>query len=216
MTTGPTELVIGDPHDQAGLIDHIPEGVAPVRILNFYHYDLYPEQKAYCAKCRARRHRDGFTVELDSGSLVLAGSTCGADLWGEQWATVRSDFGTRLHEAGIILDVRGVLSELKEIRQVLAATWGPAVKKFAALQAAMPLYRALREAALSLNHRLSRPGEEPVSFEGWPFFAIENVPQLFASASIRSTSRSRRPMAAAASSACVPCGSEKRGRSWTR
>ena len=104
MIDKPTQLVISDPHDQPGLIDHIPPGVGPKQIINFYHYYLYPEEKAYCAKCGARRHRDGFTVELATGEFVLAGSTCGSDLWGERWSTMGRKFEARWQEAGIILD----------------------------------------------------------------------------------------------------------------
>src|SRR5947208_2638944 len=116
MTNRPRELVIGDPHDQPNLVDSIPKGVGPIQIANFYHYGLWPQEKAYCAKCGARRHRDGFTVELDNGTFALAGSTCGSDLWGERWNTVRKTFQSKLHKAGIILDVRPVLSELESIR----------------------------------------------------------------------------------------------------
>jgi hypothetical protein len=67
-------LIIDDPHDQEGLVDRIADGVGPTQILNYYHYGRWPKEKAYCAKCGARRHRDGFTIELDNGAIALAGS----------------------------------------------------------------------------------------------------------------------------------------------
>jgi hypothetical protein len=177
------ELIIGDPHDQPGLVDRIPDGVGPVQIVNFYHYHLYPHEKAYCAKCQARRHRDGFTVELENGSFALAGSTCGSDLWGERWSVVRQDFQTRLHKAGIILDAREALSELEAIREELETSWAPIVRQVHAVQnqfrGSMPqLYGALRSAAMRSDHCLIWHGE-PQYLEGWAFFATEEMPRRF-------------------------------------
>jgi hypothetical protein len=45
MTNKPPELVIGDPHEQPGLVARIPVGVDPVQIVNFYHYQFWPEKK---------------------------------------------------------------------------------------------------------------------------------------------------------------------------
>jgi hypothetical protein len=170
MTSKPTELVIGDPHDQPGLVDHIPPGVSPVQIVNFYHYPFWPDNKAYCAKCAARRHRDGFTVELDNGTFVLAGSTCGSDLWSERWSAVRKSFQDKLHKAGIILDVRDVLSELESIRAAFEASWQPVVGRLDAHQkrfknAMAPLHKALL--------RLDR------DFDGRAYFETDNVGERF-------------------------------------
>ena len=186
MTNKPPELVIGDPHAQTGLVDHIPAGVGPAQIVNFYHYHLYPQEKAYCAKCGARRHRDGFTVELDDGTLALAGSTCGGDLWGERWNTVHRSFQTRLHAAGFIMDARTVLSDLQDIRSALEASWRPVVGQLNAFQnrfrsSMRPLYDLLRTAALRPDHSLVIQGEEH-DVEGWAFFATEDLPRRFQSA----------------------------------
>jgi hypothetical protein len=182
MTNKPPELVIGDPHDQSGLVDHIPQGLGPLQIANFYHYHLWPQEKAYCAKCGAHRHRDGFTIELDDGTLALAGSTCAADFWGERWTKVRDTFQVKLHKAGIILDVRTVLSELESIRATLETDWRPVVDQTHALQKRFKglmgaLYYALRKVARQPDHSLDgRP------IEGWAFFAADDVPQQFKSA----------------------------------
>jgi hypothetical protein len=153
-----SKLVIGDPHDQRGLVDHIPPGAALVGIVNFYHYSLYPQEKAYCAKCEARRHRDGFTVELDNGTFVLAGSKCGSDLWGERWSVVRRSFRDELNEAGIILDVRNVLSELESIRAALEESWRPVVVRLDSHQRRFsnemaPLYKALLQLERGIEGR---------------------------------------------------------------
>jgi hypothetical protein len=184
MTNKIPELVIGDPHQQPGLVDRIPEGVGPKQIVNFYHYSLFPEQKAYCAKCGARRHRDGFTVELDDGTLALAGSTCGGDLWGERWNTVHRSFQTRLHAAGYIMDARKVLSELEGVRLALETSWRPVVSMLNKHQNRFknwmhPLYAALRTAALRSDHCLERPGREPILVEGWAYFATEDILRRF-------------------------------------
>jgi hypothetical protein len=109
------QLEIDDPHDQPNLTAHIPEGVSPVRILNVYRFSKWPAEKAYCSKCEARRHRDGFTVELDDGSSGLLGSKCGADLWGESWHDVAAQFDQELERAGIIRGFGRMLPELKSI-----------------------------------------------------------------------------------------------------
>ena len=181
------ELVIGDPHAQSGLVDRIPEGVGPVQIVNFYHYHLWPHEKAYCAKCGARRHRDGFTVELDDGTFALAGSTCGGDLWGERWDTVHRSFQTELHAAGYIMDARPVLPELKRIRSALETSWRPVVSMLNAFQnrfrsSMRPLYEALHDAAVRPDHCLVVPGVEPREVPGWAFFATEDLPHRFDSA----------------------------------
>jgi hypothetical protein len=185
MTNHLPELVIGDPHMQTGLVKRIAEGVGPAQIVNFYHYHLWPHEKAYCAKCGARRHRDGFTVELDDGTFALAGSTCGGDLWGERWDTVHRSFQTRFHAAGFILDARKVLSELQGIRSALE-TWRPVVTMLNTFQnrfrsSMRPLYSALRDAAVRPDHCLVVPGE-PLEVPGWAFFATEDLTHRFESA----------------------------------
>ena len=64
-------MFIDDPHDQPNLVPQIGTGVGIVRIINEYRYARYLEDKAYCAKCQGKRHRDGFTVELDDGTWAL-------------------------------------------------------------------------------------------------------------------------------------------------
>jgi hypothetical protein len=184
MRNRPPELVIGDPHDQPGLVTDIPEGMGPVQIVNFYHFHLWPEEKAYCAKCGAHRHRDGYTVELEDGTFALAGSTCGADLWGERWSSVRNVFYEKLHAAGIILDARHAISELQSIRQALEASWRPIVDALEAhhrgfRKSMAPLYRALQRAAAQPDHCLSIDGRSQQYVEGWAYFSIEDVPGHF-------------------------------------
>jgi hypothetical protein len=184
MTNRPPELVIGDPHEQPGLVARIPKGVDPVEIVNFYHYQFWPDKKAYCAKCGAHRHRDGFTVELDDGTFALTGSTCGADLWGERWRTVHSKFQAKLHDSGIILDVRPLLSELENIREALETSWRPIVNQVSVLQGRFkssmgPLYHVLRAAALRPDHCVVLSNGKSTEFEGWAFFATDDLPKRF-------------------------------------
>ena len=51
------------------------------RIVNTYSFSRWPADKAYCAKCEGKRHKHGFTAELDDGTLALPGSRCGEKLW---------------------------------------------------------------------------------------------------------------------------------------
>ncbi|WLA65664.1 hypothetical protein [Bradyrhizobium diazoefficiens] len=152
------QLVIDDPHEQLNLVNHIPEGVSPVRILNVYRFSRYPAEKAYCSKCEARRHRDGFTVELDDGSSALLGSKCGADLWGQSWHDVAADFDIELERAGIILGFSRILPELKTVIAGLEK-WRPTVRAVAKnqrqFQSTMPeFFRRLRNVAVRADHAL--------------------------------------------------------------
>jgi hypothetical protein len=176
----PRELVIGDPHAQPGLVAHITNSVGPVRVINFYHFHLWPKEKAYCAKCGAHRHRDGFTIELDDGTWALVGSKCAGDLWGEHWKTVRKRFQKEIDEVGIILDVRPVLAELESIRAKLDNTWRPIVEQAAAHQRRFkgmmkPLYDALKRAADRPDHCVVINGNQRLFVEGWPFFALDDI-----------------------------------------
>jgi len=174
----PRELVIGDPHAQPGLIPHISDTVAPTRVINFYHFHLWPKQKTYCAKCGAHRHRDGFTIELDDGTWALAGSKCAADLWGDRWKTIRKSFDKELHAAGIILDVRPILTELEGIRAAIENSWRPIVERMAAYQRRFrgmtgPLYDALKRAAEQPDHHIVVDNKPSQYLEGWAFFTTD-------------------------------------------
>src|ERR1700737_2414559 len=95
-------LEIDDPHGQAGLVNHIPAGVDVVRIVNTYSYSRWPSDKAYCAKCEGKRHKHGFTAELDDGTLALLGSKCGEQLWGQSWKEATGRFKEELDRAARI------------------------------------------------------------------------------------------------------------------
>jgi hypothetical protein len=152
------QLEIDDPHDQPNLVNHIPEGVSPVRILNVYRFSKWPAEKAYCSKCEARRHRDGFTVELDDGTRAILGSKCGGELWGQSWRDVAAEFDIELERAGIILGFSRMLPELKAIIVALEK-WRPTVRAVAKnqrrFQSVMPeTFRRLRNAAVRADHAL--------------------------------------------------------------
>jgi hypothetical protein len=142
-------------------VTHIPEGVGVLRIINTYRYERYPEDKAYCAKCRAKRHRDGFTVELEDGASALLGSTCGADLWGQSWNEAHARFRNELDRAGIVIDLHRILPELIEIRQALEA-WKPCIENLEAHQRLFKgrlatFYRTMRSAALRPDQSIVVP-----------------------------------------------------------
>jgi hypothetical protein len=79
-------LSLSDPYDQIGLIWEIPIGAVLLDIINIYKFDRWPTDKVYCALCRRRQHKFGFTVVLASGQRLLLGSTCGEKLFCESWA----------------------------------------------------------------------------------------------------------------------------------
>src|SRR5580700_9981277 len=119
-------LEIDDPHNQDGVVNHIPTGVGVVRIVNAYRYSRWPSDKAYCSKCEAKRHKYGFTAELDDGTFALLGSRCGEKLWGESWKEVASRFNEERDRAGTILAFDKLVPELRSIRTALES-WGVAV-----------------------------------------------------------------------------------------
>jgi hypothetical protein len=119
-------LEIDDPHGQAGLVNHIPAGVDVVRIVNTYSYSRWPSDKAYCAKCEGKRHKHGFTAELDDGTLALLGSKCGEQLWGQSWKEATGRFKEELDRAGTILGFDRIVPELRSIREALES-WRPPV-----------------------------------------------------------------------------------------
>ncbi|MCK1453585.1 hypothetical protein IVB36_22595 [Bradyrhizobium sp. 35] len=152
------QLEIEDPHDQPNVVNRIPEGVSPVRILNVYRFAKYPAEKAYCSKCEARRHRDGFTVEMDDGSAAILGSKCGADLWGQSWHDVAAEFDIEVERAGIIIGFSRILPELKLVITALGK-WRPTIRAVAKnqrqFQSVMPeTFRRLRNAAVRADHAL--------------------------------------------------------------
>ncbi|WP_436642329.1 hypothetical protein [Microbaculum sp. FT89] len=126
------ELEIGDPHHQQGLFMDIPEGADVVRIVNIYRYPLYPEEKAYCAKCRAYRHRDGFTAELDNGALVPLGSKCGSDLYGESWKNVAQRFHGELERKHLVLEFDRLGPRVRQTYSQLSS-WSYGVEALEAL-----------------------------------------------------------------------------------
>jgi hypothetical protein len=119
-------LEIDDPHDQEGLVNHIPPGVDVVRIVNAYGYSRWPSDKAYCSKCEGKRHKYGFTAELEDGTFALLGSRCGEKLWGLTWKEAASRFKEELDRAGTILAFDRLVPELRSIREALES-WRPAV-----------------------------------------------------------------------------------------
>lgn len=152
------QLEIDDPHGQPNLVTHIPEGVEPVRILNVYSFSKYPIEKAYCSKCDAKRHRDGFTVELPDGSAALLGSKCGAELWGESWKEVSKRFEEECERAGTIIGFSRILPELQSVIVALAK-WQPTVKLVAKnqrnFQSAMGnAFQQLRNTAVRFDQSL--------------------------------------------------------------
>jgi hypothetical protein len=152
------DLKIDDPHDQPNLVNHIPKGVEPVRILNVYSYSKYPGDKAYCAKCDAKRHRDGFTVELDDGSSALLGSKCGAKIWGETWKEVADRFKDEFERAGTIIGFGRLVPELRSIITDLEL-WRPMIKTVAKNQRRFEAimgdtFQSLRLSAMRSDHAL--------------------------------------------------------------
>jgi hypothetical protein len=119
-------LEIDDPHVQPGLVNHIPPGVDVVGIINTYSYSRWPQDKAYCSKCEGKRHKHGFTAELDDGTFALLGSRCGAKLWGQSWHEAAGRFKEELDRAGTILGFDRMLPELRSIREALES-WRPTV-----------------------------------------------------------------------------------------
>jgi hypothetical protein len=151
-------LEIDDPHAQAGLVNHIPPGVDVVQIVNTYSYSRWPNDKAYCSKCEGKRHKYGFTAELDDGSFALLGSRCGEKLWGESWRDAANRFKEEVDRAGIILGFDRMVPELRSIRDALEG-WRPAVACVAKHQRRFSnqlgsLFFELRSAAVRQDHRL--------------------------------------------------------------
>src|SRR5262249_35831273 len=115
--------------------------------------------------------------------FVLMGSTCGAELWADRWTIVRDTFQTKLHDAGIILDVRDVLSELENIRTALETKWRPIVDQLHAHQMHFKgtmgrLYNRLQHAAARPDHSVVVENKRwPI--DGWAYFTTDNGPQLF-------------------------------------
>ncbi|MFA6267721.1 MAG: hypothetical protein WC670_18640 [Pseudolabrys sp.] len=187
VETSARELVIGEPHHQPGLVAHIPKDRFPIQVINFYHFKDWPREKAYCARCGSHRHRDGFTIELDDGTWALAGSKCAADLWGNEWKSVRSKFDDELRAAAIVLDVRPLVPELKLIRASLNASWRSAIETVSDYQrrfrgAAEPLFNVLKSGAARPDHCITTIGKSSIHLDGWPFFAIEDILERFETA----------------------------------
>jgi hypothetical protein len=86
MTNRPPKLVIGDPHDQPGLVSRIPEGVGPVQIINFYHHPLWPQEKGLLREMRRAPTPRRIYGRIGRRNISACRSTCGADLWGERWS----------------------------------------------------------------------------------------------------------------------------------
>jgi hypothetical protein len=123
------------------------------------------------------------TMEL----LRLLEAKCGSDLWGERWQSVRHSFRTRLHEAGIILDVRPFVPELEEIHAAIAFSWVPIVDQVRTLQKRFkgmmrPLYNVLRVASHRPDQAIPIPDGGAVYLYGLLFFSSENLPSQLESA----------------------------------
>jgi hypothetical protein len=153
------QLQIDDPHSQPNLVNHIPPGVGVERIVNTYSYRLYPKQKAFCAKCEAFRHRDGFTAELDDGSWALLGSKCGADLWGESWKEATARFAEEVERTGLLKDFDDLLPELVAVRRGLER-WREPARGLAALQG--KFHSTLRDLYVELRRCSARADQHLV------------------------------------------------------
>ncbi len=79
------ELKIDNPLQQSGLVWALPDGAKFKAIRNLYAYSAWPNDKVPCAMCGFPNHKFGFTVEFESGELMLMGSSCGAKIAGETW-----------------------------------------------------------------------------------------------------------------------------------
>jgi hypothetical protein len=160
-------MFIDDPHNQPNLVPQIETGIDVVRIINQYRYSRYPEDKAYCAKCQAKRHRDGFTVELEDGTWALLGSKCGGDLWGEPWQGVTARFYEEVERAGVRSGADVFLPELHSVRVGLE-DWREIVTAFVKHQRVFSkelpaAFRKLKAVADTEDQRLPAPNS---LFEG--------------------------------------------------
>ncbi|WP_139307681.1 hypothetical protein [Methylobacterium sp. 275MFSha3.1] len=89
-------LVLDDPREQTGLAYRIDPGVGLLDVLNIYNFPGFPVEKIYCASCQGHHHARGFTALTTKGDRILLGSKCGADAFGESWASAEKRMKERV------------------------------------------------------------------------------------------------------------------------
>lgn len=89
-------LVLDDPRDQSGLVYRIDQGVGLLDVLNIYRFPGFPQQKVFCAQCQGHHHARGFTALTTEGNRILLGSKCGAEAFGESWASAEKRMKERV------------------------------------------------------------------------------------------------------------------------
>jgi len=147
-------LRIGDPHQQQGLVMDIPVGATFVDVVNTYEHPGWPEEKAYCAVCRAYRHRDGYTCLMSNGSLILAGSKCGKDLSGETFIHARKRLHRDIKRQELLHDLDALTPKVYSILDGLQG-WTAAVE--AAAERRLRFKTMLPELFDDLRKVASRP-----------------------------------------------------------
>ena len=97
---------------------------------------------------------------------------------------MRRKFSATLREAGIVLDVRNVLTELQDIRTSLGSTWRQIVvllddhrKRFKGNMRSF--FDKVQHAAAQPNHSLTLSDGIALPIEGWAYFATEDVQLQF-------------------------------------
>lgn len=142
---------LSDPYSQDGLVRFIPEGADLVRIINTYKFERYPREKAWCAKCRRRAHKKGFTAELSDGALVMLGSACGRKVFKRAWADAEDDFKDERKRASYLDWFDDIRPKLAGIGSGALAWRSPALqmkKNLDRFETALPdLFAALKRAA---------------------------------------------------------------------
>jgi hypothetical protein len=114
-----TELRLHDPYTQERLVRKIPPGAQLIDIVNVYVFERWPHEKVHCVECDGRRHKRGFTAELDTGDLVLLGSSCGGDKFGETWSLAEKRLRGRRRRQDLLFRLDVLLPQLPEIRTEL-------------------------------------------------------------------------------------------------
>lgn len=153
-----TRLLITDPYKQDLVVPEIPPDVELETIENTYVFTRWPQEKVWCALCRACRHRNGFTAKLSDGTRVLLGSHCGRDRFGVSWQEAEKNLkGLRdrksllEHLDRLVPHISEIVTELRSWDRELGRT-AASHKRFSR---AMPgLYQRLVEAARSHDGRL--------------------------------------------------------------
>lgn len=120
-------LWIDDPYVQPGLVLDLPDGAQLGEVRNVYEFGRYPQEKVYCAKCEAHRHKRGFTVELTDGHLVLLGSKCGAEVFGRAWQRAARAYHARRERQQLLFTLDALRDALPLVFEQLKAWREPCV-----------------------------------------------------------------------------------------